>query len=582
MSIPDTCTVLVVGGGPAGSFAAAALAREGIDVVALEMEKFPRYHIGESMLPSMRHFLQVIDFYDDFNARGFTKKVVSPISLLVKKTSSACQRILAYQLTTCLPSRTARHSVSIRLNPMPVQLDFLAAGGPDSHAWNVIRSEADEMLFKHAIASGARAFDDTKVDAIHFTNGVGGSEESKLGRPTSAAWTRGDGSSGTISFEYLVDASGRNGILCKRYYKNRKVNDNLKNMAIWGYWKGSDTYGSPGTRSENMPYFETLQDASGWCWHIPLHDGTHSVGIVLNQDLATKKKHELGSPQTKDFYLKSLQLVPRTSQLLSQAELVSDIKSASDWSYCASAYAFPYVRIIGDAGCFIDPYFSSGVHLAVMGGLSAAVTISASIRRDCDEETAASWHSKKITESYNRFFMVVSYMAKIMFSKNEPEIEGTYNEGVQNAFDILQPVLQGTTDANTSGNISLVEMFKMFKFILVALTGSSTEQVDDLVAKLEAPGFDAETDPAVTEIVKSFQESLSIEESHVFDLLQNMRWYLQDYYTIDSFTLNPIDGLVTCMERGKLGLVSADKKKAGKSLACRVESSARQACDEVN
>ncbi|RCI13152.1 hypothetical protein L249_0423 [Ophiocordyceps polyrhachis-furcata BCC 54312] len=509
MSIPESCTVLVVGGGPAGSFAAAALAREGIDVVVLEMEKFPRYHIGESMLPSMRHFLKVIDVYDEFNA----------------------------------------------------QLDFLAAGGPDSHAWNVIRSEADEILFKHAMASGARAFDDTKVDAIHFTNGD--SDESKLGRPTSASWARRDGSSGAIGFEYLVDASGRNGILCKKYFKNRKFNSNLKNMASWGYWKGSAIYGSPGSRAENMPYFETLQDASGWCWHIPLHDGTHSVGIVLNQDLASKKKHELGSPQASDFYLKCLQLVPRTSQLLSQAKLVSEIKSASDWSYCASAYGFPHVRIIGDAGCFIDPYFSSGVHLAVMGGLSAAVTISASIRGDCDEKTAASWHSKKITESYNRFFMVVSYMAKIMFSKDEPEIEGTYNEGVQNAFDVLQPVLQGTTDANITGSLSLVEMFKMFKFILVALTGSSPEQVDDLVAKLEAPGFDADTDPTVADVVKSFQESLSIEESHVFDLLQNMRWYLQDYYTIDSFTLNPIDGLVTCMEKGKLGLVSADKKNAG-------------------
>ncbi|RDA82324.1 hypothetical protein CP533_3103, partial [Ophiocordyceps camponoti-saundersi (nom. inval.)] len=240
------------------------------------------------MLPSMRHFLKVIDLYDEFNARGFTKKVVSIFMLL--------------------------NGAAFRIHPSQpdAQLDFLAAGGPDSHAWNVIRSEADEILFKHAVASGAHAFDNTKVDAIQFADGV-----------------------------------------------FRKFNSNLKNMASWGYWKGSDIYGSPGTRAENMPYFETLQDASGWCWHIPLHDGTHSVGIVLNQDLASKKKHELGSPQTKDFYLKCLEQVPRTSQLLSQAKLVSDIKSASDWSYCASAYAYPYVRIIGDAGCFIDPYFSS-------------------------------------------------------------------------------------------------------------------------------------------------------------------------------------------------------------------------------
>lgn len=75
MSIPKSCTVLVAGGGPAGSFAAAALAREGIDVVILESDKHPRYHIGESMLPSMRHFLRFIDCDEKFNAHGFIKKV---------------------------------------------------------------------------------------------------------------------------------------------------------------------------------------------------------------------------------------------------------------------------------------------------------------------------------------------------------------------------------------------------------------------------------------------------------------------------------------------------------------------------
>lgn len=78
MNIPDTCTVLVVGGGPAGSYAAAALAREGIDVVLLEAEKFPRYHIGESMLPSMGHFLKFIDAYEKWDAYGFNVKVGNP------------------------------------------------------------------------------------------------------------------------------------------------------------------------------------------------------------------------------------------------------------------------------------------------------------------------------------------------------------------------------------------------------------------------------------------------------------------------------------------------------------------------
>ncbi|PHH72942.1 hypothetical protein CDD80_4166 [Ophiocordyceps camponoti-rufipedis] len=527
MAIPENCTVLVIGGGPAGSFAATALARESIDVCLLEMQKFPRFvesFSRTSMIPSMRHFLKFIDLEDAFNSKGFVKK------------NGGAFRIH--------PSQPDAH------------LNFLAGGGPESYTWNIIRSEADDMLFKHAITSGVHAFDDTKVNSIHFQDA-----DSGLGRPVSASWTRGDGSSGIVRFQYLVDASGRDGMVSKRHLNNRKFKDNLKNVATWGYWTGSETYGTPGTVSENMPYFETLQDASGWCWHIPLHDDTHSVGIVLNQDLATDKKKQLASPRPRDFYLSCLELVPQTKKLLAKAELVGDIKSASDWSYSASSYAFPYGRIAGDAGCFIDPYFSSGVHLAIMGGLSAAITISASIRGDCSEETAASWHTKKIAESYNRFFIVVSYMSKLMFSKDKPDIQGGCNESLQNVFEILRPVLQGTTDANAAGNLSLVEMFKMSKFILVALTGASSEQVDTLVQKLEDLDGENEIDSTVVEAVKQFQESLSIEESHVLDLLQNMRGYLDDHYSIDSFTLSPIEGLVTNMERGKLGLISADKRK---------------------
>lgn len=147
--------------------------------------------------------------------------------------------------------------------------DFIAAGGPNAHSWNVIRSEADEILFRHAEASGAKIFDKTKVESIEFepsitnfhTNGAetdgSGSAVKNPGKPVSATWTRKDGSFGSIAFQYVVDASGRRGILSTKYLKNRKFNQNLKNVANWGYWQGGGTY-AIGTEKEGSPYFEAL------------------------------------------------------------------------------------------------------------------------------------------------------------------------------------------------------------------------------------------------------------------------------------------------------------------------------------
>lgn len=157
-----------------------------------------RYHIGESLLPSVRHFLKFIDCYDKFNHHGFMKKNGA-----------------AFTLNKSQP---------------PAYTDFIAAGGPDGYAWNVIRSEADEILFRHAEECGAQTFDETKVNSIEFDES---NNDLPVGRPTSATWSRKDGSQGTIKFDYLVDASGRAGLLSTRYLKNRKFNQGLKNIANW-------------------------------------------------------------------------------------------------------------------------------------------------------------------------------------------------------------------------------------------------------------------------------------------------------------------------------------------------------------
>lgn len=144
-----------------------------------------------------------------------------------------------------------------------IDTDFLAAGGPENYAWNVVRSEADHLLFKHAAKSGAKAFDGVQIKKINFIDvpykGSGELPHDYPGRPVSATYLRkDDNTTHEIKFDYIVDASGRVGLLSTKHLKNRRYNQGLKNVATWGYWKGAGAYGK-GTPRENSPFFEALQ-----------------------------------------------------------------------------------------------------------------------------------------------------------------------------------------------------------------------------------------------------------------------------------------------------------------------------------
>ena len=159
----------------------------------------------------------------------------------------------------------------------------------------------------------------------------------------------------------------------------------------------------------------------------------------MNQEKSIAKKKEMGSPSTKDFYLESLKLVPGIMNLIPNAKMFSDVKQASDFSYSASTYASPYLRIAGDAGCFIDPFFSSGVHLALASGLSAAVTICAAKRGDCNENTAVKWHSNKVADGYTRFLLIVLSVLKQIRDKDEPVLTDFNESGFDRAFAFFRP-----------------------------------------------------------------------------------------------------------------------------------------------
>ncbi|KAL4891559.1 hypothetical protein BDV59DRAFT_194256 [Aspergillus ambiguus] len=514
MSIPKECTVLVVGGGPAGSYAASVLAREGIDTVVLESDVFPRYHIGESLLPSTKYFLDYIGLYSKFNSHGFVKK-----------------KGAGFKFLSTLPADE--------------YTDFIAAGGAGNYSWNVVRSEADNIIFEHARNSGAQVYDRVKVSKVEFVSQVpqGGSmhhDESHIGRPVSATWTHKDGGTGDIRFEYLVDASGRAGLLTTRYMKNRHYNQGLKSTATWGYWEGAGTYGE-GTHREGDPYFEAIKDGSGWVWFIPLHNNTTSVGVVMKQDLLSSKKK---SKSNIEFYQQALEDTPGIHELLRNGHLMPELKSASDWSYHASAYAGPYFRICGDAGCFIDPLFSSGVHLAMASGLSAAVTICAARRGDCSENDAGDWHTRKVAEGYTRFLLVVTSALRQIHGTDKHVLNELGEDNFSRAFDHFRPIIQGSVDVE--GKLSRTEADKSVEFCLGVL-----QKAD----QFGTPALEAAKRMGIAS--HGFASSVGLEEEGG-DTLKKIVQMSRGADSVDQFSTDVINGMAPNINRGMLGLVKAD------------------------
>ncbi|KAH9036550.1 FAD/NAD(P)-binding domain-containing protein [Lactarius hengduanensis] len=455
---PEHAQILIVGGGPSGSYAAASLALEGFHVVLLEATAFPRYHIGESLIPSVRHHLRFIGAEEKVASHGFFKK------------PGAAMKFNKYK--------------------KEAYTDFIALGH-DNNAWNVTRSEFDKILLDHAESTGAHVFQSTRVMSLAFSGK----------RPTSALWTHGPSSqSGTITFDYLVDASGRAGLMSNRYLKNRRFNSSLKNVAMWAYWRNTGVY-ARGTTAEGSPYFEALSDESGWAWFIPLGANLTSVGIVRDQTAFNKSAQAHRSRRAEQRYLSALDLAPGVRQLLgpdgvmARGESESDtVRTASDYSYSASYYAGGNFRIVGDAGAFIDPFFSSGIHLAMTGGLSAAASIAASIRGDCPESEAAEWHSQRVGVSYTRFLIVVLSAYKQMRAQSKDVLCDIGEDNFDKAFSFLRPVIQGNADLGP--RLSEIEVQNALDFCAGLFTPINADAVKALRKHFESIDPDARLPPS--------------------------------------------------------------------------------------
>jgi flavin-dependent dehydrogenase len=320
--------VLVIGGGPAGSTAATLLVERGYQVVLLEKEHHPRFHIGESLLPANLPILARLGVADEVKAIGMQKwgaEFISPWD--------------------------DRH-----------QTFEFAEGWNKSlpYAYQVRRSQFDEILFRRAVRAGAQAIEGCRVREVEFLPGGAGVQ-------VDAAME--DGRSESWQARFLVDASGRDTFLGTRL-KAKRRNTKHSSAALYGHFRGARRYTDKRAGDISIYWFE-----HGWFWFIPLADGTTSVGAVV-WPYYTKTR----TVPVREFFLATIRLCAPLAERLRAAELVADVTATGNYSYaCDRAYGANYL-LLGDAYAFIDPMFSSGVMLAMNSAVAGTDTVDQCLR----------------------------------------------------------------------------------------------------------------------------------------------------------------------------------------------------------
>jgi flavin-dependent dehydrogenase len=318
---PAACDILIIGGGPAGSTAAILLAEKGYRVVVLEKARHPRFHIGESLLPANLPLLERLGVADEVRAIGMEKWGAEFIS---------------------------------HWDGRGQEFRFENAWNKSlSMAYQVRRSEFDEILVRRAAGQGADVVEGCRAREIEFLadDRVRVHAEHDDGRTQS--WETAQ----------LIDASGRDTFLGNRL-KTKRRNSKHNSAAMYAHFTGARR--NQGRKEGNISIYWFDH---GWFWFIPLADGATSVGAVV-----WPRYMKTRDVPVRDFFLSTIALCPPLAERLRAASLASDVEATGNYSYaCERSYGSNFL-MIGDAYTFIDPVFSSGVMLAMNGGAAAAET----------------------------------------------------------------------------------------------------------------------------------------------------------------------------------------------------------------
>ncbi|MFK7742906.1 MAG: NAD(P)/FAD-dependent oxidoreductase [Planctomycetota bacterium] len=317
--------VVVIGGGPAGAAAAARLGRGGHDVLVVESERFPRFHIGESLLPLGNYVFDAIGCREKIEAEGFHAKRGAQL-----RSSCGAERVV---------------------------FDFEEQGIRPARTVQVHRDRFDQLLLEHAQASGAELVQ-ARVRDVALEDGAasgGGGVRVRLQGP--------EVGERIIHADAVIDASGRSGVLAKQLGV-RCADPDLNKASVHAHFE--DVLRDDGERGGDTRI--VCLPELGWLWLIPLGDRITSVGVVIDIEAYRKQaKGDLGA-----VFWRAIRSSPLATELLGDAKQATPFRAESGFSYRASAYAGDRWFLAGDAGSFLDPVWSTGVQLALQGGVEAA------------------------------------------------------------------------------------------------------------------------------------------------------------------------------------------------------------------
>ena len=355
--------VIVIGGGPAGSAAATMLARKGWQVTVLEREKFPRDHVGESLLPASIPVLEELGALPAVESAGFLPK---------------------YGATMVWGSGNA-----------PWSWYFKETSQRYPHSYQVWRPQFDQILLDNAKAQGVTVLESHHVTEVIFDGG----------EAVGVEFTNANGDAGEAQARFIVDASGQSTLLA-RHLGSKEWDPFFQNLAVYAYFTGAKSLPEP---DQNNIFIESYRH--GWLWTIPLHTGRSSVGVVVDSETGKEGIQQNGA---KAFLEAQLAQSSHTRTMLENAEMDSEPTVVMDWSYTAGKMYGPGYILAGDAACFVDPLFSSGVHLALMSGVLAAAYVTTALNNPSMAEEAGQVYQELYLKEYNQF----REMARLFYSSN--------------------------------------------------------------------------------------------------------------------------------------------------------------------